>query len=372
MQDGAKKSQIDKGTRVKKLICLACFSVLVTISFARQQSPAQPAPSGTGAPAGATQAPAPGAAPAGGQRRGPQLREFSLQAVTPAFWKRIDKGAQLATIASDFSFTEGPVWDPRNGGFLYVSDEETNHIFRLAMDGTHTTIASFGDPDGSTYDEKGQLLNCASVLRAIVRVAPDGTLATLVDHYQGQRFNSPNDIVMGPDGAYYFTDPTLDLPKGQTQETPFQGVYRLGRDGSVTLLTKDLDQPNGLAFSPDGKRLYIDDSKQRNIRVYNFHNGTIDGGRIFGSEEPPAGQRGGVPDGMKIDKQGDLFVTGPNGIWVWDSAGNHLGTIVVPRQPANLTWGDADFKSLYLTAGSSVYKLRTKVRGLVPYEKALK
>jgi gluconolactonase len=343
------------------------------MAFAKQQTPSQSAPLGGAAPAAGAQTPDLGAAaPAGGQRRGPQLREFSLQAITPAFWKRFDKGAQLGTVASDFSFTEGPVWDPRDGGFMYVSDEETNHIFLLKMDGTHTTVASFGDPDGSTYNEKGELISTASVLRAIVRVAPDGTLTTLADKYQGQRFNSPNDVVMGPDGAYYFTDPTLDLPKGDKQETPFQGVYRLAKDGSVTLLTKDLDQPNGLAFSSDGKRLYIDDSKQRNIRVYNFHNGTVDGGRIFGSEEPPAGQRGGVPDGMRIDKQGDLFVTGPGGVWVWDSAGNHIGTIIVPRQPANLTWGDADFKTLYLTAGTSVYKLRTKVRGFVPYEKTLK
>jgi gluconolactonase len=292
---------------------------------------------------------------------------FALQPLAPGFWKLLDKKATLSTFASGFKFTEGPVWDPHNGGFLYVSDEEQNEIFRVNADGTRTVIVSMGDPDGSTYDEQGRLLNCASVLRGIVRVAPDGTLTTLVDHYEGKRFNSPNDIVMGPDGAYYFTDPTLDLPKGQTQETPFQGVYRLGRDGAVTLLTMELDQPNGIAFSPDGKHLYIDDSKARNIRVYDFHAGAISNGRIFGSEQPPAGVRGGVPDGMKIDMRGDLFVTGPGGIWVWDSAGNHLGTIVIPRQPANLTWGDPDYKTLYLTAGDSVYKLRTKVRGFVPY-----
>jgi gluconolactonase len=370
---------------VKKLTYLVCGCLLATVSLAQQQSPSQqspssqPAASQNNAPGNAQgPPPAPGAtqgngnAPAGGPRRAQPPREFALQALMPGFWKRLDKGAQLVTFATGFSFTEGPVWDPRNGGFLYVSDEEQNHIYKVTPDGAHTTVASTGDPDGSTYDEQGRLLDCASVLRAIVRVAPDGTLTTLVDHYDGKRFNSPNDIVMGPDGAYYFTDPTLDLPKGQTQETPYQGVYRLGRDGSITLLTKELDEPNGLAFSPDGKRLYVDDSKQRNIRVYAFHGGQISQGRIFGSEAPPEGQRGGVPDGMKIDKQGDLFVTGPNGIWVWDSAGHHLGTIALPRQAANLTWGDPDYKTLYLTAGNTVYKLRTKVRGFVPYEKAMK
>jgi gluconolactonase len=344
---------------VKRLIGASCAVIISALSLAfAQQQPAQTPPTQSG--------PTASAAP----RRGQSARQFALQPLTPGFWKRLDKKATLGTVASGFGFTEGPVWDPHDGGFLYVSDEEQNHIYKVRADGLKTIVASLGDPDGSTYDEKQQLLDCASVLRAIVRVAPDGTLTTLVDHYQGERFNSPNDIVMGPDGAYYFTDPTLDLPKGQPQETQFQGVYRLGRDGSVTLLTKELDQPNGLAFSPDGKRMYIDDSKQRNIRVYAFHAGTISGGRIFGSEQPPAGQRGGVPDGMKIDKQGDLFVTGPGGVWVWDAAGNHLGTIMMPKGPANLAWGDPDYKTLYMTSGDTVYKLRTKVRGFVPYLKA--
>jgi gluconolactonase len=337
---------------VTKLFWLACTFLLTPLLVAQQQPASQsPSTSATSAPA---------ARP---------VRVFALQALTPDFWKRLDRKASLSTVASGFKFTEGPVWDPHDGGFLYVSDEELNQIVRVRADGSRTVIVNMGDPDGSTYDEQGRLLNCASVLRAIVRVAPDGSLTTLVDHYEGKRFNSPNDIVMGPDGAYYFTDPTLDLPKGQTQETPFQGVYRLARDGAISLLTQDLEQPNGIAFSPDGKHLYVDDSKLRNIRVYDFHAGVISNGRIFGSEEPPAGVRGGVPDGMKIDEHGDLFVTGPGGIWVWDAAGNHLGTIMMPRQPANLAWGDPDYKTLYITAGDSVYKLRAKVRGFVPYRR---
>ena len=343
---------------MKRFACLICAAFIATLCPAKAQSATQP---GTAQPAPpSTTAP----------RRPQASRQFSLQAIKPGFWKRLDKNARLGTVATGFAFTEGPVWDAREGGFLYVSDEEQNHIYRINADASRSIVASTGDPDGSTFDEQLRLLDCASVLRAIVRVAPDGTLTTLTDKYQGQRYNSPNDIVMGPDGAYYFTDPTLDLPKGQTQETPFQGVYRLVRDGSVTLLTKELDQPNGLAFSPDGKKFYVDDSKQRNIRVYEFHDGTISNGRIFGSEEPPAGQRGGVPDGMKVDRQGDLFVTGPGGVWVWDAAGDHLGTIMMPRGPANLAWGDSDYKTLYLTSGDTVYKLRTKVRGFVPWLRA--
>jgi gluconolactonase len=140
----------------------------------------------------------------------------------------------------------------------------------------------------------------------------------------------------------------------------------LDNSGKLRLLTRDLTQPNGLAFSPDGKKFYVDDSEQRNIRVYDVSaNGTLSNGRIFGQE--PGGKNDGVPDGMKVDEKGNLFVTGPKGIWVWDSNGNHLGTIVMPEQPANLTWGDPEYRSLYITATTSVYRLETKTRGFVPY-----
>src|SRR5262249_24780498 len=182
------------------------------------------------------------------------------------------------------------------------------------------------------------------------------------------KLNSPNDVIVGPDGALYFTDPTLDLVKGEKQEIPFQGVYRMDANGNVRLLTKDLTQPNGLAFSPDGKRFYVDDDgeQQKNIRVYDVAgDGSLTNGRVFGEEK--GGPHEGVPDGIRVDKQGNLFVTGPKGIWVWDADGHHLGTIEMPEQPANLTWGDKDYTTLYVTATTSVYRLRTKVRGFVPY-----
>ena len=172
-------------------------------------------------------------------------------------------------------------------------------------------------------------------------------------------------MVLGPDGAIYFTDPTSDLPKDQKQEIPFKGVYRIRPKNEVELLTKDLDEPNGLAFSPQGTKFYVDDSKQRNIRVYDFRDGKLSNGRIFGVE--PGGPKEGVPDGMKVDRQGNLYVVGPRGIWVWDSAGHHLGTIVVPEQPANLAWGDPGYSTLYITATTSVYKIPTRAHGFIPY-----
>ncbi|MGH9397376.1 MAG: SMP-30/gluconolactonase/LRE family protein [Terriglobia bacterium] len=294
----------------------------------------------------------------------PPQRQFDIQALSPQFWKLISRQAKLVRVATGFGFTEGPVWDPHN--FLYVSDEVQNKIYKVYPDGRREAMIALGDPDGNTYDLHLRLLDCASVLRAIIRVSPDGQYTTLADRYDGKRFNSPNDVVLGPDRAIYFTDPTLDLPKGQKQEIPFQGVYRLDARGSVRLETKDLTQPNGLAFSPDGKRFYVDDSAQQNIRVYKFNpDGALSDGRIFGDEKGGPGE--GVPDGMRVDRHGDLFVVGPKGIWVWDAQGRHLGAIVMPEQPANLTWGGKDYTTLYITATTSVYRLHTEVRGFVPY-----
>jgi gluconolactonase len=293
-----------------------------------------------------------------------KTRDFKLEPLSPKFLELIGRDAKLETVATGFGFTEGPMWDP--AGFLYVSDETINKIFRVYPNGKKEEVIALGDPDGNTFDRRHRLIDCASVLRAIIEVTSDGKYKVLADHYDGKRFNSPNDVIVGPDSALYFTDPTLDLVAGEKQEIPFQGVYRLDDRGNVRLLTRDLTQPNGLAFSPDGKRFYVDDSAQRNIRVYDVAaDGTLVNGRIFGEET--GAKNDGVPDGIKVDKNGDLFVTGPEGIWVWDANGNHLGTIVTPEQPANLAWGDKEYRTLYITATTSVYRLQTKTQGFVPY-----
>jgi gluconolactonase len=289
---------------------------------------------------------------------------FKLEPLSSKFSELIASDAKLETVATGFGFTEGPMWDP--AGFLYVSDETINKIFRVYPDGKKEEVIALGDPDGNTFDRRHRLIDCASVLRAIIEVTPDGKYKVLADRYEGKRLNSPNDVIVGPDGALYFTDPTLDLVQGEKQEIAFQGVYRLDGAGKVRLLIRDLTQPNGLAFSPDGKKFYVDDSEQRNIRVYDVAtDGSLSDGRIFGEE--PGGKHEGVPDGIKVDDKGNLFVTGPKGIWVWDANGNHLGTIVMPEQPANLTWGDPKYDTLYITATTSVYRLKTKTRGYVPY-----
>jgi len=288
--------------------------------------------------------------------------KYELKADSPKFWDLIAPGTKLETIAKGFGFTEGPVWDER--GFLYVSDEVTNKILKLFPDGHHEDVVSLGDPDGNTYDKQHRLIDCASELRAVIAVEPDGKYKVLADRYQGKKLNTPNDIVLGPDGAFYFTDPTLDFVKGEKQELPFKGVFRLAQDGKLRLLIKDMAQPNGLAFSPDGKKFYVDDSERKEIRVYDVtRDGGVKNGRVFGKLDGP-----GDPDGMRIDTLGNLYVTGQSGIWVWDPSGRHLGTIVLPEQTANLTWGDPDYGTLYITSSTSVLKLRTKVTGFVPYK----
>jgi gluconolactonase len=291
-------------------------------------------------------------------------RPFELHALTPEFWDLFDKNATLTTMGTGFGFTEGPVWDL--AGFLWVSDESKNQIDKLYPDGRVENMVSLVDPDGSTYDREHRLLSTASGLRAIIRLSADGkSFETVVDHYQGKKLNTPNDIVIGPDGAIYFTDPTIDMTHDQQQELP-PSVYRIGADNRMSLLTTELKAPNGLAFSPNGKYLYIDDDDSMKIRRYRFHkNGMISDGMDFADMTDP--EKRGVPDGMKVDVKGRLFVSGPTGVWVWNSKGVHIGTVQMPKGMANLTWGGADNSKLYITASDTVYILQTKTRGILGY-----
>ncbi|MBI1926762.1 SMP-30/gluconolactonase/LRE family protein [Candidatus Poribacteria bacterium] len=264
-------------------------------------------------------------------------------------------------IATGFQFTEGPVWHP--DGYLLFSDIPANRIVKWTSDGN---VQTFRDPSGHsnglTYDRQGRFIACEHGNRRVSRTEPDGTITVLAERYQGKRLNSPNDVVVKSDGSIYFTDPPYGVAAEQ-RELDFQGVYRIAPDGTLTLLVDDFDRPNGLAFSPDEKILYIDDSARRHVRAFDVQaDGTLANGRVLVDMAIDAE---GVPDGMKVDVAGVLYVTGAGGTWVVSPKGEHLGTIVTPELPANCAFGDSDRKTLYITARTSVYRVRLKTETLV-------
>lgn len=275
----------------------------------------------------------------------------------------LDDSAQLEKLASGFKFTEGPLWHPR--GFLLFSDIPENTIYKLnANKKAEVFRRPSGNTNGNTMDREGRLIS-AQHDRRVTRMLEDGRVVTLVERYQGKRLNSPNDVVVkSDDGSIYFTDPPYGISV-QQEELGFYGVYRLAKDGKLTLLVKDFLRPNGIAFSPDEKKLYVDDSEKGHIRVFDVQpDGTLANGRVFAELKDPSKQ--GVPDGMKVDVQGNVYSTGPGGVWIFSPSGNLLGRIVLPETATNLGWGDSDYKTLYITAGTSIYRIRLKVAGVRP------
>jgi gluconolactonase len=223
----------------------------------------------------------------------------------------------------------------------------------------------YNGPNGMTADKDGAVLLCQHGYRRIVRISRDMKITTVVDKYEGKRLNSPNDLVYRADGSLYFTDPPYGLPKGDddpAQELKFNAVFRMA-NGKLQPVIKDLSRPNGIAFSPDQKTLYIanSDEKKRIWMAYDVaDDGTVANGRVFA--DVTAEKETGVPDGMKVDSKGDIWASGPGGIWVFSSAGKHLGTIKMPQIPANCNWGD-DWKSLYITARTGLYRIKLAVAG---------
>ena len=297
-----------------------------------------------------------------------------LEVHNPGLHDLIAPDAPIERIAGGLGFTEGPVW---RGTYLLFSDIPNKRIarWRRLPEGSELTTYATGMSNGLTLDRQGQVLAAEHDGRRVSRVTDDGTRTALVEQFQGKRLNSPNDIVVKSDGSVYFTDPPYAIQPstpGMTRpagwwtapipgkELPYNGVYRLTPDGTLHLLVDDFALPNGLAFSPDESVLYVDDSAHKHIRAFDVRpDGTLSNSRILldmASDDP------GVPDGFKVDVHGNVFCTGPGGVWVCRPNGELLGRIVLPELPANLAWGE-DGSILFLTARTSVYRLPTKTRG---------
>jgi gluconolactonase len=287
--------------------------------------------------------------------------------MTTKFDQILTPESRLEKIAGGFGFTEGPVWDLDDGA-LYFSDIPANRIHRWTpAAGAVVFREPSGHSNGLTHDLQGRLLACEHGSRRVSRTGPDGSPVTLVDCHETRRLNSPNDIVVRSDGSIFFTDPPYGLRQENGaivgQEIPFQGVYRLSPGGqALALLVDDFDRPNGLAFSPDERRLYIDDTNRMHIRVFDVSPaGDLSNGRVFAEMQP---DRPGVPDGMKVDREGNVYCTGPGGVLVYDPQGSFLGRIEMPEVTANLAFGEADWRSLFLTASTSVYRVRVGIAGI--------
>lgn len=263
-------------------------------------------------------------------------------------------------LATGFEFLEGPVW--LADGRLLFSDIPANRIYCWTPErGTEVWREPTGNSNGLTLDQRHRLIACEHSGRRVSRTEADGSVVTLADSYLGKRLNSPNDVVVKSDGTIYFTDPPYGI-EPEEREQPVNGVYRIGVDGVLELIADDFDRPNGLAFSPDESVLYIDDSPRRHVRAFDVRaDGSLANSRIFADMDHP---QPGSPDGMKVNETGQLFVTGATGVWVFEPDGTLLGVIVTPERPANCAWGDADRQSLYMTAQTSLYRIRVKVPGL--------
>ena len=275
--------------------------------------------------------------------------------------------AVVEKVAGGFKFTEGPVWIS-GGGYLLFSDIPANVIYKWEPGSSEATVyrSPSGNSNGLTIDAQGRLLACEHSNRRVSRTEQNGTIVVLADNDQGKKLNSPNDIVVRSDGSIYFTDPPYGLPQQKVgKELDYNGVYRLAPDGSLHLLDDGFERPNGLAFSPDEKTLYVDDSHRMLIRAFVVQaDGTLANGRLFAELKEPG--QDGVPDGMKVDVRGNVFCTGPGGIWVFTPQGELLGKIELAEVPANLAWGDADGKTLYITAQTGLYRVRVKTGGKLP------
>jgi gluconolactonase len=305
---------------------------------------------------------------------------IEVERTHPGLDQVLGSDVRLERVAGGFEFTEGPVWTA--DGALLFSSPNTNAIYRWTPAGqitvfraksgyTGTDIGRFHQPgsNGLTFDSKGRLAICQHGNRRVIRVNPHGDTTVLADRYQAKRLNSPNDLVFRSDDTLYFTDPPFGLPgviDDPDKELPFSGVFR-AKDGVVQLVTDELEGPNGIAFSPDERYLYVgnwDPDRKVVMRYEVAADGSTSAGEVFFDMTSSPGED--AIDGIKVDQAGNLFVCGPGGVWVISPAGEQLGLLHLPEDPHNLAWGDADGRTLYICASTSVYRMHVAAFGVRP------
>jgi gluconolactonase len=306
------------------------------------------------------------------------MRRRKIVRLDPRFDQIVSKDATLEKVAEGFAWAEGPVWN-HAGGYLLFSDVPNNAIIKWkAGDGARIFLKPSGyngkepftgrEPgsNGLTYDAEGRLVFCQHGDRRVSRLENDGSRTTLVDNYQSKRLNSPNDLVFKSNGDLYFTDPPFGLPKSfddPKKELPFQGVYRLSREGRLTLLTTEVKAPNGIAFSPDEKKLYVADSARALLFVFDVKDdGTISPGKILFDGTEQSKERPGVADSLKVDVHGNIFAAAPGGLFVLAPDGALLGRFDLGTATGNCAWGE-DGSTLFITSNSILYRIRLRTKG---------
>ena len=306
--------------------------------------------------------------------------EIRIVRYDPRFDQIVPRDAVVEKVVEGYTWVEGPVWN-RKGGYLLFSEIPSNSIYKweegkgvslFLRPSGYTGTTPFPGPEpgsnGLTFDASGRLVMCEHGDRRIARLEADGRKTTLVDRYEGKRINSPNDLMYKSNGDLYFTDPPFGLPKGMEdpgKELAFQGVYRLSKDGKLTLLTKEVKFPNGIGFSPDEKTLYISNADRTNAVWLAFEvksDGTLGKSQVLhdGTAWTKAGK--GVPDGLKVDRSGNIFAAGPGGLHVFAPDGTHLGSILTSVATSNSAWG-GDGSVLYLTISSGIYRIKLNTKG---------
>lgn len=293
---------------------------------------------------------------------------MTLEVFEQEMERLIGPEAELELVAEGFQFTEGPVWDFRRQ-CLFFSDipADTRYVWSSERGASvHRQPSNFSN--GLTIDHHGRLISCEHRTRRVTRNL-DGDPEVVADRYGGKRLNAPNDVVVAADGSLLFTDPHYGLGEGfggpGEQEQPVRGVYLVRSGvGAPELMVDDLEGPNGLALSPDQQTLYVVDTERAHIRAFSVEDWSLSGGEIL---VELSGDGDGVPDGLKVDRQGTIYCTGPGGVWVCSPEGNLLGRIRIPEVAANLAWGEEDARALFITASTGLYRLRCLATGYVPY-----